>query len=135
MLLKVRGIHEEARHFGKSLASLCYGWCGKRKTRGFFRIRGERKICYGTCFFFFPLFRPLVLQLLTEFFLVFYNSTGLQFAFQKFENIEVVFVFSFLKLGVFSFVQFLFLWEGPLILRLFLLFLLYLFLLLYLFFF
>ena len=65
------------------------GWCVKRETMGFLRIRGERKSCYGTCFFSIPLFGPLVLQLLTEFLLVFYNSIGLRFAFQKFESVGV----------------------------------------------
>ena len=37
---------------------------------------------------------------------MFYNSTGLRFAFQKFENVGFLFVFRFLLLGIFSFVQF-----------------------------
>ena len=37
----------------------------------------------------------------------------------RFKKFESFFVFSFIKLGVFSFAHFLFLWEGPLILLLF----------------
>ena len=65
---------------------------------------------------FLFLFGPFVLQLLAEFLLLFYNSTRMRFAFQKFESVGVFLVLSFLKLDVFSFAQFLFLWEGPLIL-------------------
>ena len=50
---------------------------------------------------------------------MFYNSTGLRFALQKLRVLGFLFVFTFLKLGGFYFVQFLFLWEGPLILLLF----------------
>ena len=46
-------------------------------------------MCYGTCLFFIPLFGLFVLQLLVKFLLVFYNSTGLQFMFQKFETVGV----------------------------------------------
>ena len=84
---------------------------------------------------FLFLFGPLVLQLLAEFLLVFCNSTELRFELQKFESVGVFFVFSFLKLDVFSFAQFLFLWEGLSSISCFLLFLLYFFFLLYLFFF
>ena len=42
--------------------------------------------------------------------------------FKSLRVLEFFFVFSFLKLNVFSFVQFLFLWEGPLILLLYLFF-------------
>ena len=83
--LEVWGIQLEARHFGKSLASLCCELCGKRETLGFFRIRGDRKGCYGIYFISIPLYGPLVLLLLKEFLLVFYNSTGLRFVTQKFE--------------------------------------------------
>ena len=84
---------------------------------------------------FLFLFGPLVLQLLAEFLLVLYNSTELRFELQKFESVGVFFVFSILKLDVFSFAQFLFLWEGLSSISCFLLFLLYFFFLLYLFFF
>ena len=89
MHLEVRGIQLEARHFGKLLASLCFGLCGKRETLGFFRIRGDRKGCYGIYFIYIPLYGPLVLLLLEEFLLVFYNSTGLRFVIQKFEIVGV----------------------------------------------
>ena len=42
---------------------------------------------------FLFLFGPLVLQLLAEFLLVFYNSTGLWFALQKFEIVGVFLCF------------------------------------------
>ena len=87
--LKVWGTQLEARHSGRSLASLCYGWCGKRETLGFLRIRGEWKRCYRIYFISIPLFGPLVLQLLEEFMLVFYSSTGLRFVIQWFEIVRV----------------------------------------------
>ncbi|RVW82294.1 hypothetical protein CK203_041674 [Vitis vinifera] len=37
------GISLRGKTLGKSLALLCYGWCGKRETIGYFRIRGERE--------------------------------------------------------------------------------------------
>ena len=82
-------------------------------------MRGERKRGYGTCFFSIPLFGPLVLQFLAEFLLVFYNSTDCGLRFKSLRVLGFFFVFNFLKLGVFSFVQFLFLWEGLLIILLF----------------
>ncbi|RVX24002.1 hypothetical protein CK203_000135 [Vitis vinifera] len=48
-----------------------------RETLGFLRIRGDRKGCYGIYFISIPLDEPLVMLLLEEFLLVFYNSTGL----------------------------------------------------------
>ena len=83
--LKVWGTQLEARHFGKSLASLCCELCGKKETLGFLRIRGDEKGCYGIYFISIPLYELLVLLLLEEFLLVFYNSTGLWFVIQKFE--------------------------------------------------
>ena len=56
---------------------------------GFLRIRGDQKRCYGIYFISIPLFGPLVLLLLEEFLLVFYNSIGLQFVIQKFEIVGV----------------------------------------------
>ena len=56
---------------------------------GFLRIRGEWKRCYGIYFISIPLFGPLVLQLLEEFLLAFYNSTRLRFVIQKFEIVGV----------------------------------------------
>ena len=61
--------------------------CVTRKTLGFFRIKGDWKGCYGIYFIFIPLYGPLVLLLLEEFLVVFYNSIGLQFVIQKFEII------------------------------------------------
>ena len=85
----VWGIQLEARHFGKSFASLCCGLCGKREMLGFFRIRRDRKGCYGIYFTPIPLYWPLVLLLLEEFLLVFYNSTRLRVVIRKFDIVGV----------------------------------------------
>ena len=50
-------------------------------------MRGDRRGCYGIYFISIPLYGPLVLLLLEEFLLVFYNSTGLQFVIQNFEMV------------------------------------------------
>ena len=52
---------------------------------GFFRIRGDWKGCYEIYFISIPLCRPLVLLLLEEFLLVFYNLARPRFMIQKFE--------------------------------------------------
>ena len=59
------------------------------KTLGFLRIRGDRKGCYEIYFISLPLYGPLVLLLLEEFLLVFYNSIRLRFVIQKFEIVGV----------------------------------------------
>ena len=84
------------------LALLCYGFCNKRETLGFFKIRGDQKGCYGIYFISIPLFGPFVLLLLEEFLLVFYNSTGLQFIIQMFELVGIYVCIVFYK-GVFSY--------------------------------
>ena len=87
MIVAIKSL--EARHFGKSLVSLCCGLCGKRETLGFFRIRGDWKEYYGIYLISIPLYGHFVLLLLGEFLLVFYNSTGLRFVIQKFEIVGV----------------------------------------------
>ena len=59
-------------------------------------MKEDRKECYEIYFSSIPLFGPLVLQLLEEFLVVFYNSIRLQFVIQKFEIVEYFFVYCFL---------------------------------------
>ena len=59
--------------------------CVVREALVFLRIREDRKGCYEIYFICIPFYEPLVLLLLEEFRLVFYNLTGLRFVLQKFE--------------------------------------------------
>ena len=69
----------EAQHYGNCLSCFDFGLCGKKKVLGFFRTRQGLQRFFEIPFISLLLFRPLTLQLLRAFPLMWFNLIGYRY--------------------------------------------------------